>query len=204
MKTAIKRITRECVLVLAILSIVNLAAYIYYPKAIIPVYKQLRTFVHGAEIQDYDEVYEIFGKIKRLVPREAARHLHLEVRASDQINAWVHHHGRVVMTTGFIKAVNNDRAAIALVLGHEVAHFVLGHTDMTEESESIKHSSAFHELMADNLGLTLALGAGYDACAGAKVWDQFSRDYGMSLYPTSHPTHDTRAKNLERLCRGII
>lgn len=202
--TALRVLSKDVVLALALLSVINFTAYVYYPQAIIPVYKTLRTAIHGKVIQDYDEVYEVFKNIKKLLPAEIAGSTTFEVRASDRVNAWVDHRGHVVMTTGFIQAADYNKAAIALVLGHELAHFALGHTDMERDSKKAKEDSVYLELMADDLGLLLALGAGYNACDGAKLWDTLTSKYGMDLYTSSHPTHDSRAKNIERLCARII
>lgn len=66
--------------------------------------------------------------------------------------------GQITFTHGAMTRLTADE--FALLAGHEIAHWYLGHTHSTPEAE----------LAADRLGAQLACQAGYDVASGANVY----------------------------------
>jgi predicted Zn-dependent protease len=104
------------------------------------------------------------------------------------------------MTTAMLNFVRSDDE-LAVVLGHELAHGILGHPPMrTEEgilaSFGIKASELWHrEEQADRLGLRLMAAAGYDLRAAIPFWRRYLGKYDW--YPQlfrSHPSLGAREK----------
>lgn len=71
--------------------------------------------------------------------------------------------GHIVFTKGALIRLTADE--FALLAGHEIAHWYLGHTRSTREAE----------LAADRLGAQLACRAGYDVAKGAGVYRFLSK-----------------------------
>ncbi len=95
--------------------------------------------------------------------------------------------------------LNTDEKA--LIMGHEIAHVILHHTDNAFDM-FISSSSNENELMADNLGASWAHKAGYDVCKGRKVFMKFYLMGGNSLNE-SHPPNTLRYENLEHYCKYL-
>lgn len=90
------------------------------------------------------------------------------VRRGKRINAWAYQ-GSIEFSSGAIGRLTS--AQFAMLAGHEIAHFYLGHT----------HSSVTNELEADMLGALLTCRAGYRIEAAADLY-QYAR--GGRSYPT--------------------
>lgn len=78
----------------------------------------------------------------------------------------------ITVNKGMLNITNRNE--IALVLGHELAHWKLGHGG----------SSHTNEYAADRLGFYYASKAGYNACSGIKVFNKFKQSES-STHP--HP-----------------
>jgi hypothetical protein len=91
------------------------------------------------------------------------------VRRGSGVNATIFA-GQIRFSTGALNRLNADE--FALLAGHEIAHYYLGH----------KGSSKAAELAADQLGARLACDAGFDPLSGATVF-RFAR---------TGPTHPKR------------
>ncbi len=96
------------------------------------------------------------------------------------------------------RALTEDEKA--LVMGHEMAHVILHHTD-NEFGMFVNSYSSENELMADNVGASWADKAGYDVCKGREVYMKFYAWGGNSLN-ASHPPNTIRYENLAHYCKG--
>ncbi|MBV8686789.1 MAG: M48 family metalloprotease [Alphaproteobacteria bacterium] len=118
---------------------------------------------------------------------------------STQVNAF--ETGRyVVMTTAMLGFLHDDDE-LAVVLGHEMAHGILGHPPMrTEEgvlaSLGIGAATLWdREAAADRLGLRLMAAAGYDLGAAIPFWRRYLTKYdNFPQLFRSHPSLAAREK----------
>lgn len=92
---------------------------------------------------------------------------HFSIRTSGKVNAWSHG-GHIQFSSAAMTVLPPDQ--FALLAGHEIAHYYLGHNG----------STAANELEADMLGAVLACRAGYriDAALGL-----FDHAHGNGGYP---------------------
>lgn len=92
------------------------------------------------------------------------------VKRGGRINAWSLG-GVITLSEGAVQRLNRDEFAI--LVGHEIAHWYLGH----------KTSSPQAELEADKLGLLLACDAGFDIQIGLGLFRHLrtSRSHGNSV-----------------------
>lgn len=88
----------------------------------------------------------------------------------------------LTFTLGAVTKLNSDE--FALLAGHEIAHYYLGHMAQSLD----------HELAADRLGAELACRAGYDPSAGVSI---FLKIEGGRSHP---PAQQRRAAVLEVEC----
>jgi hypothetical protein len=118
---------------------------------------------------------------------------------SGQMNAFSLR-GYVVMTTAMLGYVRSEDE-LAVVLGHELSHSILGHQGLRDEEGllaglGIKPNAIWkREAAADRLGLRLMAAAGYDLDAAIPFWDRYLGQYDW--FPQifrSHPSRGARAR----------
>ena len=118
---------------------------------------------------------------------------------SKQMNAFSLR-GYVVMTTAMLGYVRSEHE-LAVVLGHELSHSILGHQGLRDEEGilaglGIKPSAVWkREEAADRLGLRLMAAAGYDLGAAIPFWNRYLGQYDW--FPQifrSHPSRRAREK----------
>lgn len=178
----------------------NIALYAHEPTLVIPVYKAINGYFHDKKVNNIADVQEIFNKIKELLPNAHRDSLQLFINPTLKVNAYMYMDGTVILTEGILKKANYDAGAIAGIIGHEVAHYIIYKTSGPREPGK----TAFNELLADNMGLLLGKAAGYNSCNVANLWESMLRDYGERVYVTSHPPSSYRMYNINLLCKRII
>ncbi|XP_019356770.1 PREDICTED: metalloendopeptidase OMA1, mitochondrial isoform X3 [Gavialis gangeticus] len=115
------------------------------------------------------------------------------------INAFVLPNGQVFVFTGLLNAVS-DVHQLSFILGHEIAHAVLGHAFMFD-----RPYSRTLEAEADKVGLQLAAKACVDVRASSVFWQQMELAETIQGQPklpewlSTHPSHENRAEHLDRL-----
>ena len=112
------------------------------------------------------------------------------VLQSDVVNAWMQYNGRLTVTSAMLRWLGDDD--LAIVIGHEIAHFLLRHRrGQAEESE------------ADYLGLYLAARAGYAIDGAAALWRRFALLEPGTLDDKSTYSHPSSPKRSLALARTI-
>jgi hypothetical protein len=127
---------------------------------------------------------------------------------SNQVNAFATGH-KVVMTTAMLGFVRNDDE-LAIVLGHEMAHRILGHPPTRNEDGllaafGIKAGDLWRrEAEADRLGLRLSVAAGYDPGAAIPFWRRYlgKYDWFPQLF-RSHPSLRARERIVQEELQAI-
>jgi len=136
------------------------------------------------------------------------------------INAWCMPGGKIVFYTGILPVAENE-AAIAAIMGHEVAHALANHGQQRMAIKDEKSRNAFnqyygigstvgvmlpfsrgHETEADRIGLYLTALAGYNPDEAANLWRRMGKASGGQAPPeflSTHPATATRIANLEAL-----
>ena len=116
--------------------------------------------------------YEVDGTAGPCLP-------HFTLDQSGAVNGWSKD-GRIGFTRGAIERLTADE--FALLAGHEIAHWYLGHNGSSRQAE----------LAADRLGAQLACRAGYDVASGSSLF--------RFLHPDRH--HPARATRIEAALRS--
>jgi len=108
---------------------------------------------------------------------------------SDDVNG--HTNGReIFMTSALMRAVPDD-TNLALVIAHEMAHVIAGH--------SKQPPSQALELEADRMALVLMARAGYDIDAAVNFWKNAAHPHeGGNAAESSHPTTSARFQNFKK------
>jgi predicted Zn-dependent protease len=145
------------------------------------------------------------------------------------LNAWCMPGGKMAIYTGIISKLKLTDDEIAQIMGHEIAHALLGHgrermsramamqggmqlgsilagRDLTVLSPvadiaiTLPHSRA-GETEADRYGIELAARAGYDPRAAVRLWEKMAAasSNGVPQFLSTHPAPDNRIQVLNAL-----
>jgi len=145
------------------------------------------------------------------------------------INAWCMPGGKMAIYTGLIEKLKLTDDEIAQVMGHEMAHALLGHgreqmsraiamqggmtlgsivvgrdlsglAPVADLAVTLPHSRA-SESEADRYGVELAARAGYDPRTAVRLWEKMSAagNGGPPQFLSTHPSPDNRIQALAAL-----
>ncbi len=144
------------------------------------------------------------------------------------VNAWCLPCGKMAVYTGILP-ICKDATGLAVVMGHEIGHAMARHgtqrmsldtavqtaLSLATSDENLQSLGSLayqygaalpfgrnHELEADHIGLILMARAGYDPREAVVFWERMESLSGGGSTPewlSTHPSHETRAKELEAL-----
>ena len=145
------------------------------------------------------------------------------------LNAWCMPGGKMAIYTGIINKLALTDDEIAQIMGHEIAHALLGH-GRERMSRAMAMQGGFlvgsivagHDLTglapiadialtlpnsrtgeseADRYGIELAARAGYDPRAAVRLWEKMAKagNNGMPEFLSTHPSPDNRIEALNAL-----
>ena len=147
---------------------------------------------------------------------------------SDQANAFALPGGKMAVYTGLVPVARNEDA-MAVVMGHEIAHAVLRHGAQRMAQQRLSQigqaAGAFsgmdpqqqqmvmaamgygyllpyarkHETEADEVGLMLAAAACFDPREAVPLWERMDQGSGGQAPPEFASTHPSSATRIERL-----
>jgi tetratricopeptide (TPR) repeat protein len=96
----------------------------------------------------------------------------------------------IVITQGAMSdLIENEPDRLALVMGHEIGHVMLGHvlpTTVSEQAPTLTLQKVFtseQEHDADVLGMKLALAANYSIKGAREVWSRINSEAFLAKYP---------------------
>ncbi len=150
----------------------------------------------------------------------------------DTVNAWCMAGGRMALYSGMLHKLDLTDDEIAHVMGHEISHAIANHSaeqmslaivqglaiavvayetedPATTEAANMLATVALGlpnsrtaEYEADEIGLMLAVAAGYDPEAGVTLWNKMLNSEGGTgalEFLSTHPSPDNRAERLRAL-----
>ncbi len=131
----------------------------------------------------------------------------VQLDPSDELNARAD--GKRLFITTAMAGFTATDDELAVVLGHELAHHVLGHRGwheaetrgrQTQTVPALAGASGGAERQADRVGLYLAARAGFDTSVAPAFWRRFGAFNWRVRYPQwSHPSAEARARALEEV-----
>lgn len=104
--------------------------------------------------------------------------------------------GKIVQITSGVIGETRGDDELAFVIGHEMAHNILGHAVRLDRTGRSTANIRATETGADLLALKLMKSAGYDPMAASRFWARFGRKTGAGIF--SDGTH-MRTKDRVRL-----
>ncbi len=148
----------------------------------------------------------------------------------ESINAWAAPSGKVFVTTGLIRFLHSEKE-LAFVLGHELAHHVLGHITkkmanvilgsvidiLIAATTGINTQGAFQQLgalvfskefekEADYIGTYIAARGGYDISDAAEFWRRIAVEFPHTIaeiFLATHPSTPERFVFIEKTIQEI-
>lgn len=102
----------------------------------------------------------------------------------------------VAITTGLYGLLRSDDE-VAVILGHELAHILLGHT------KSGAAEAPAREIEADHIGLKLAARAGFDINAAPALWKRLNSLQVAAGLSASHPSGPAREAAIRKSVNEI-
>jgi beta-barrel assembly-enhancing protease len=131
----------------------------------------------------------------------------VQLDPSDELNARAD--GKRLFITTAMAGFTATDDELALVLGHELAHHVLGHRGwheaetrgrQTQTVPALAGTGGGSERQADRVGLYLAARAGFDTSIAPAFWRRFGAFDWRVRYPQwGHPSAEARARALEQV-----
>ena len=145
------------------------------------------------------------------------------------INAWCMPGGKMAIYTGIVHKLNLSDDEIGQIMGHEIAHALLGHgRERMSRAIAMQGSMALGSIIAgrdlsvlapvadialtlpnsregeseaDRYGIELAARAGYDPHAAVRLWEKMSRTSGNGppQFLSTHPSPSNRIQALNAL-----
>lgn len=147
------------------------------------------------------KVFNIYNQLQSTTGQSQDR-LPLYIVQSSEENAYVSEDYVVIYTGLLDNALNWDE--VALVLGHEIAHYNLGH--LNKQLPVNKHNKmglndyiAVLEANADKLGAFYALKAGFNVCLGREIFKRWREARGNAI-GQEHPDYSYRYEELNLQC----
>lgn len=146
--------------------------------------------------KEVQQIYNNIARVTEVSNRVPPFRMYADLSSYLEINAFTTGKG-VYLTYLADKVLTKDEKAV--VLGHEIAHVILHHTDSAYDMFVTGWSNE-NELMADNVGASWADKAGYNVCKGREVFLKFYLWGGNSLN-AEHPPNTLRYENLAHYCK---
>lgn len=155
-------------------------------------------------------VQRVFARLVSAVPPEQRdRAWEAHVTSDPSTAAFSIAGGKLLVGAPYVERLRLDDGELAMLLAHEMAHSIAGHTrrrastdfggDPAEEVRDAQIAMG-QEMEADDVGIALALRAGYKAQDLMGFFDKLAMAEPAGTFSSSHPTAAARAERArERL-----
>jgi predicted Zn-dependent protease len=149
-------------------------------------------FTQEAQDQKLREIY------KQLIANTGQSQNALPLIISEELVDNAYNDGKKIVI--FRGLINNTESwdEVALILGHEIAHGMLGHLSNWPENINANEIAVL-EANADKMGAVYMMKAGYDVCKGRNVFKRWKEESGNAL-GQSHPEYSYRFDELNINC----
>lgn len=198
-------------------------------KADDKIYNQYKKSMFTGTIFNYnakangEDYYKIYRIAERIIRANKLDYINWRIgiyKDSDNINAYSHGPNYIAISTSLYDSFNNNDDALAIVIGHEIAHTVLGHSQRKEDiyRSLLKLQNLYRagdlvktiynireqqllidgknmEYAADVEGAKLAVKAGYSLDKSADMLSFFNTDVTIPGYKSDHPVGHKRIEN---------
>jgi predicted Zn-dependent protease len=141
---------------------------------------------------------EVFNRITKAANVKPGI-LHLKISDAEAVNAWMCTNGVLEITANALVFTSEDIDMLAGVIGHEVAHWTLGHVRDGQAIDRSMAKNRLEEIAADYEGFKFMYKAGYNQCDYVKYDKKMFETYGESGGVT-HPYTSQRILNMT--CKG--
>jgi Zn-dependent protease with chaperone function len=132
--------------------------------------------------------------------------VHLVISNDSVVNAYMTNDAQLTLDVGILNFAirdNNDEDMLAGTIGHELTHWLFGHTTRRAVECSATASNARNcEREADINGVKLSADAGYDCNEMANLFVALNNKYGEGPFDPmdDHPQNSERIKYIHKAC----
>ena len=178
-----------------------------------------RSFYDKARRELGEPYYTIYRVVDRLARANDLDQWpwRVKVEPAYDINAFASETNRLSIATGLIDQLAGDSAAIACVMGHEMAHHVLRHNALKEKdvvnarqrvsggeenaAQDLLAASRTMEMEADRSGYVYMARAGFDPQGCMRLLDVMARQ-SSAEFDTTHPAIPRRIEQMRQLIQS--
>ena len=171
--------------------------------------KSLNKYKTQANGEDYYKVYRVAEKLIRANNLDYLNWRIEIYKDSKDVNAYTSNTNFIAISTALFDTFSENEDALALVIGHEMGHALLGHAQRKQKIVDIMNHISYNvglikyriesknmEYAADAEGAKLAFRAGYDLNAASEVMRYFGTLPREKDWRTTHPDPNKRLKNI--------
>lgn len=186
-------------------------------------YNEIKKFLKAQKIDDYNtqafgqDFYKVYRVCERVIRANKLDYVNWKIvlDTDNSFNASMEGANTLTINTGLFDTFSNNEDALALAIGHEIAHSLLGHqarkTALINRIETAKRIQSYEmyigakrayaresrkmELMADAEGAKLAAYAGYNLDKARDTIGFLNAIGNTSDAFSSHPNAEVRLKN---------
>ena len=199
-------------------------------KADEKIYNQYKKSIFKGEIFSYnakangEDYYKVYRIAERIIRANRLDYINWRFgiyKDAENINAYSIGENYITLSTSIYDTFNNNDDALALIIGHEIAHTVLGHGqrkanivrsldhlnnmykagDLSTKTLYAVRAQQYYtdsknmEYAADVEGAKLALKAGYNLDNASEVLSIFNTGIEIRGYEKDHPLNNKRIEN---------
>ena len=189
-------------------------------------YKKISAFLASKKLNEYymqaynEDFFRVYRVAERLIRANNLDFMNwrLSIDSENSFNAYNSQTNRITVLVGTLDTLRGNDDALALIMGHEIAHGLMGHTKRqakyrakVERALRLNHYGAYHialkrynkasrdmEYEADVVGAKLVAKAGYNLSNARETLSYMNTLDDADELNSTHPTTEKRIKNFEQ------